>query len=738
MTSKKQVLVVGDVTNDVNIYHKHGFSPGMSTWNWVDLKHVERKNGGACLLKDLIAKSSERIDVLDIEVPEDLPESYALWTPHRKDTTKGTEQVWRLKEFLGKDIGKKSSFSKLPFNNGHIDLLVIDDGKLNFRKEEGIKSLLNAADLILLKTVHPFKGNKLLNDINDAVGNKLIVILPADHLRLAAVQISRSLSWEQTARDILKVLSEPTNELIPLTKCRAIIITFETTGALIYFPKDHSSSRLIYDPTCIEGTWGQQHPGKVIAYATCITAAMASKLAELITFDDVGNALEHGIMAGVAAARKLLENGHGEIDGEEAPGFPGTKIAEVIEMYKDEESLPYLASVELSDEVLAADWSIAPEYDQKIGLNIVTFGVETALPEAPVGRFRNLLSIDPEETAQFRALRNLFEEYCKQDVQRPLSVAVFGSPGSGKSFAVKEIAQAAAPEKIKTILEFNLSQLADPEEILKALHQVRDVALKGTVPLVFWDEFDTSLAGQELGWLRYFLAPMQDGQFQQGEISHPIGKAIFVFAGGTAKSYKEFHKRWCEEENKANFWRHLTAIKKRNEIGSDLQSGSDGIIKGKAAKVPDFLSRLRGKVDIKGINKENGDRFWQYRRAVLLRGLLERRARGLFVEVMHKDLENDEKANLKHDMFCRRLGKSTSDNVKLHKLSANKGVLNAFLQTREYRYGARSLEAIIEMSRLTGQRGFERSSLPSLEQLQLHVNPEEFIKSFVDPEKSNT
>src|SRR4051794_23668302 len=35
---------------------------------------------------------------------------------------------------------------------------------------------------------------------------------------------------------------------------------------------------------------------------------------------------------------------------------------------------------------------------------------------------------------------------------------------------------------------------------------------KGTIPLVFWDEFDTN----EMAWLAYFLSPMQDAEFRSG------------------------------------------------------------------------------------------------------------------------------------------------------------------------------------------------------------------------------
>ena len=56
---------------------------------------------------------------------------------------------------------------------------------------------------------------------------------------------------------------------------------------------------------------------------------------------------------------------------------------------------------------------------------------------------------------------------------------------------------------------------------------VRDEVLRGNTPVVFWDEFDS----REYHWLQYLLAPMQDGKFQDGQINHPIGKSVFIFAG---------------------------------------------------------------------------------------------------------------------------------------------------------------------------------------------------------------
>ena len=165
-----------------------------------------------------------------------------------------------------------------------------------------------------------------------------------------------------------------------------------------------------------------------------------------------------------------------------------------------------------------------------------------ALQGVPWGQFGNLLTVDRQEIESYRSIRNLVAEYAGQkQVTRPLSIAVFGTPGSGKSFGVTEMAKSLLPGQIEPIT-FNLSQFDSVADLLSALHQVRDVGLSGKLPLVFWDEFDTSLGETPLGWLRYFLAPMQDGKFQEGQISHPIGRAIFVFAGGTSSSMAEFDK----------------------------------------------------------------------------------------------------------------------------------------------------------------------------------------------------
>jgi hypothetical protein len=302
-------------------------------------------------------------------------------------------------------------------------------------------------------------------------------------------------------------------------------------------------------------------------------------------------------------------------------------------------------------------------------------GAETSLTDVPQGIFGDLFTVDRQEIESFRSIAALADEYLNQErPKRPLSIGVFGAPGSGKSFGITQVAKSLAPGRIED-LEFNLSQFESTEELVDAMHQIRDVNLSGKIPLVFWDEFDTSYAGNPLGWLRYFLAPMQDGEFRDGQIVHPIGPAIFVFAGGTSERMASFGQ------------------------GLDEKSA-------KSAKVPDFVSRLKGFVNVLGPNPRSSkqdpgsqnESFYMIRRAILIRSILWRNARHLFQK-----------------------------NGEFQLLKIDSGVLRAFLHVRFYKHGIRSMESIVAMSQLTGKTKYERSSLPPEAQLDLHVDGQEFL-----------
>jgi hypothetical protein len=313
-------------------------------------------------------------------------------------------------------------------------------------------------------------------------------------------------------------------------------------------------------------------------------------------------------------------------------------------------------------------------------------GLECALKEVPIGQFGELKTVDRREIESLHSISTLISDYAQRYHETPLSIAVFGPPGAGKSFSVEQVATSVMPDDIKK-LSFNLSQFTGPEDLYDAFHQVRDASLTGKIPLVFWDEFDTQLNQEPLGWLRYFLAPMQDGKFQEGQIIHPIGRCIFVFAGGTSENIEVFSNKLTDEKER------------------------------QAAKLPDFISRLKGFLNILGPNRqeikgsppEHSDSYYVIRRAIILRSNVERFAPQLLKYEGGKKIAN-----------------------------IDEGVLRAFLLTKEYRHGARSMAAIIAMSQLSGKMCFERSCLPSETQLSLHVDGPEFSdlvnRVILDPE----
>src|SRR5262249_51798757 len=121
-----------------------------------------------------------------------------------------------------------------------------------------------------------------------------------------------------------------------------------------------------------------------------------------------------------------------------------------------------------------------------------------------------------------------------------------------------------------------------------------------------------------------------------------------------------------------------------------------------AVKGPDFVSRLKGYINILGPDPQgqntNADPDYIIRRAILLRSLLELHAPQFFERPESKG-----------------------------RMRIDPGVLHAFLKINEYKHGTRSIETIIAMSLLKGKERFERSSLPLESQLNIHVDGRTFL-----------
>lgn len=270
----------------------------------------------------------------------------------------------------------------------------------------------------------------------------------------------------------------------------------------------------------------------------------------------------------------------------------------------------------------------------------------------PIFQVGHLRTIDPAEIDPVITLQNVMGSYVsKESVLRPLCLGVFGPPGSGKSFAVKEVARVISESHDGSpfnFFEFNLTQFASPDEINSAIEPVRASVAMGKVPIVFWDEFDCRYNGHEFGYLRYFLPSMQDGVTYVNGIPHFIGRAIFVFAGGVKAS-------WAGMEKLLD------------------PSKPESLAMMKTLKIPDFMSRLRVVLDIDGIevpdilmrDSATADDIAELRRILLKRAFI----------IAHQ-----------MDTHWKKAARKTS------------GLLLRLLLSR-YKFGARSIEAVIEASR---------------------------------------
>ncbi|AKL95900.1 ATpase PilT family [Clostridium aceticum] len=662
-------------------------------FNWQTHLNVHNilKPGESLLLSELVGLSTDacilapKIQDMELNVSGEFLRSTAELSLFPKyGDGRHKEKVYRVKHFLG-FTGPSSGVPKfLPIVNDdeNAAMVIIDDENNGFNlNAEFWPSAIQSPEkspIILYKTNNTSGSSKLWRHLETNHIENTIVVINSDDLRSKGVNISKSLSWEKTAQNFLWQINNSPN-LAFLANCHHLIVPFGLEGAIYYRNDGVKESRLYFLPDEFEGGFVKENQGKMYGLTSCFVAGLAQSIvADNVNKASLSVSINDGIRQGIVAAHKYFIKGFGE-NLEESP-FPHASIFIENEnhfIYKEhvqDVKIPCSSSINCS-----SCWYILKDKSSanlaEIAYDIVKNGEGRVAKFIPIAQFGNLKTVDRMEIESYRSIKNLMWEYISsKNTVRPLSIAIFGTPGSGKSFGVTEIAASIAPKLIKK-LDFNLSQFRSPSDLINAFHRVRDYSLQGRIPLVFFDEFDSSFEGK-LGWLKYFLAPMQDGVFREGEATHPIGKAILVFAGGTASTFKEFWGKNIPDENQQKQF----------------------LLEFKNAKGPDFVSRLRGYVNILGVNQTNDapDQLFIIRRAMLLRSFLQRK-------VPH--LINDK-------------GEAQIDN----------GVLRALLKVPRYKHESRSMEAILEMSMLTEAKKWEQSHLPSREQLKLHVDEEQFIR----------
>jgi hypothetical protein len=693
------ILVTGDFIVDRNLLPGHRrfaadnpgsgtrlidtFGGSLLTYELLNSIIVENKNPGVnCSfglvkpqLKDFISEFPSRT-------------AFSIWTKAKGDIG------WKIDEIRGygfnnsdeKDYGYKS----VPASN-LTDWIIIDDGNLGFRNcEEAWPDFTGKK--VILKCCYPFFEGKLFQLLTQKQKRPelLVIIVTLTNLRKSDVRISSDISWEQTALDITAELKR-NDKLRILLKADHLVVMTGASGA-VHFQNceeiEKTQISLVFDPSNIEGEWEKSTP-LLPGSGSCFLSAFSHSLVNLFKDKTNSNYVESSITTALIATRIFCRAGFLPESDKNSSNYKVTDTEKKI-VKSDERnfSMAYVPTPfvpEKKERTFGRNkkWSIlrGNYLDDNTGDKVEDFidlacelavkGSKTIL-FAPLMSFGKIVSFDRREIENYRNIKKLMVDYANnKKITKPLNIAVFGTPGSGKSFAVKEMSRSFLDKFKPSIMEFNLSQFRDPGELAGAFHAVRDSVLMGNLPIIFWDEFDS----EELKWMKSLIAPMQDGHFQDGKDTHPIGKSIFIFAGGTSSTFDNFDPRNAEN-------------------GAVDQKRIDHFIK---VKGPDFVSRIYGYLNVCGPNPMEGDDSdvtYPVRRALFIRTGL--------------GLEKEEQLDIDY------------------------GLLRALLLVKSYNNGARSLDRILSHLKMRSNKKIVRSDLPSDEVICMNTDLEDFYSIMCD------
>ncbi len=134
------------------------------------------------------------------------------------------------------------------------------------------------------------------------------------------------------------------------------------------------------------------------------------------------------------------------------------------------------------------------------------------------------------ETSKRKKLQKLVQhlntfKYSNQ--KRVQSIMLYASPGSGKSYLVKCLANALG----FNLLSFNITQLFSKSDLLDCFDSIATLQAQKPTDnfLVFVDEINAEIQNQNV--YDTFLAPLEDGYYIRAEKTFHIMPCIWIFAG---------------------------------------------------------------------------------------------------------------------------------------------------------------------------------------------------------------
>jgi hypothetical protein len=621
-------------------------------------------------------------------------ESWLRWIVTRQQEKGETKTSCRLIEKLG--FGGSGgpddeewfridrSVLKMKFHT-----VVIDEADLGFRDRRDAWPEFKEAVTIILKASYPLCEGLLWDELMN-YRQKLITIVKLKHLKHYEIKVSNDISWEQTALDIVYGISSHST-LRNLLRSGELIITIGSAGAIHVRTNDDPALNeytLVFDPGFMENEWEEKNSRDILnttGLGSSFVAGFAASLS--IKNKSVTDSIRAGLNAMNAAMLKGIY-----LLGDDYT-FKTEDLSDALDKtfrnrYYSSAFVPSPAWQSGFKYLHNQEWSILENnydnkrqgYKQKPDLFPLAFSLaESGIKElryAPRLTLGRVTVFDRSEIENIRNIRKQVDFYDRfDDGKKPLNIAVFGPPGAGKSFIVKALANNMFDGK-KTkpsFLTFNLSQFREEAELSGAFHAVRDEVLRGKLPVVFWDEFDSS----DYRWLKCMIAPMQDGEFQEGKGVHPIGKSIFVFAGGVTYTMK-----------------HFTG--KMEEPGYAVKKG------------PDFQSRINCSLNVFGPNRkpypDNETGSW-----------------------LKEGDQNDICFSIRRALFIRSI--LSSDDKRL---DIDRELLRALIEVRTFRNGSRGLERLLRNLAVHSGIKIERSDLPSKEIIQMNLDYDDFMERLSD------
>lgn len=725
-----KILVVGDAIIDRyrfvfrSIEGERVADPGEQNWKLNSQWHLRTVLGGPFLIRDLLAgpeaapagEVAKLRQLIRLRSYAEVERQSDPIGSHEKD--KRSVEVWRVPRFGGYGEARAidSNAALDPLEAGACrasTMLVIADAGNGFRNSpaswEGVVNSLDGNAIVLHKLSLPIERSPLQAALavngSSHPSSAHVTVVNADDLRRHGLDLSKRFSWQRTYSDLRRLVDEGAapnrdrvNSLAAFFRDSAsrdvehrreyLIVRFDCDGAACV---SHDGNIDFWcAPGAGEGDWDAVYPGMMVGTMSCFTAQLAKEMSGRTPGDLAPELMAEATRRTLEASRMFVRGTfHFDQEDEGQKGLIRMPDLPLPTADKDTRKFvdPAAELITLRLETRATGAPVNPEGNVfaamfprqwKMAIDYLSTG-EEALKDVPYARFGDLLSVDQDEIEGFRLAADLFRRHLSDSRRnKPVSIGVFGPPGSGKSFGVKQVAEMVAGKRAD-IVEFNVSQFAGASLGL-AMHRIRDALLGGKKPICLFDEFDAD----GLAHVKRFLAPMQDGTFEDEGVVRPIGAAIFVFLGGVFSSYARLLEHERKQDNKA-----------------------------KELKLPDFVSRLSGYVDIRGPNAveiatvDEGDPTpldlasikdadFLLRRAILLRSQLKRSAPGLFLK-------------------------------RGDRLSMDPPLRTALLGIPRFLHGARSIEAIIRMSSVkSASTHFPVSALPIDGQLRLHVDPAKF------------